>query len=101
MEVIIIVAILLAVIVFFKKFSNFVYAVAIIDIFLRILTFIKLNINVPEISNFIIKYFPTNIPAIINKYTNEMFSNILIWIYIVIFIIFEYYIIKSFIKKKL
>lgn len=99
-DVIILVLILLFVIICFKRFSNFVYAVAIIDIALRILSFIRLNIGVPEISNFIAKYFSSNIPTIINKYTNGILSTIIIWIYVVIFIIFEFYIIRSFIKRK-
>ena len=62
----IIVLILLAVVIFFfRNFSSFVYATAIIDIFLRILTFIKYNVNVPELKSLIGKYFPESIAAII------------------------------------
>ena len=46
---VIVLLVLLGVVIFlFRKFSSFVYAVAIIDIFLRILTFIRDN-SVPEL----------------------------------------------------
>lgn len=97
---VIIVLILLGVVIFlFRKFSSFVYAVAIIDIFLRILTFIRDN-SVPELKSLIGKYFPESIPAIIAKYSNGVFYTILIWTYVIIFAIFLGYIIKYFIKKR-
>lgn len=97
---VIIILILLGVVIFlFRKFSSFVYAVAIIDIFLRILTFIRDN-TVPELKSLIGKYFPESIPAIIAKYSNGVFYNILIWAYVIIFAIFLVYIIKYFIKKR-
>lgn len=97
---VIIVLILLGVVIFlFRKFSSFVYAVAIIDIFLRILTFIRDN-SVPELKSLIGKYFPESIPAIIAKYSNGVFYTILIWAYVIIFAIFLGYIIKYFIKKR-
>ena len=55
---VIVLLVLLGVVIFlFRKFSSFVYAVAIIDIFLRILTFIRDN-SVPELKSLIGKYFP-------------------------------------------
>ena len=43
---------------FFKRFSSFVFLIAIIDIFLRILTFIKNNIGLKDVAYLIGKYFP-------------------------------------------
>ncbi len=97
---VIIVLILLAVVIFlFRKFSSFVYAVAIIDIFLRILTFIRDN-SVPELKSLIGKYFPESIAAIIGNYSSGIFYTILMWIYVIIFAIFLGYITKYFIKKR-
>lgn len=100
MELIILVAIIGFVVFFFKRFSNVVYAVAIIDIMLRILTFIKLNIGLKDVANIIDKYIPANIPAIIDKYSSGVVTTVLLWIYVVIFIIFEGYVIKAFFNKK-
>lgn len=97
---VIIVLILLAVVIFlFRRFSSFVYAVAIIDIFLRILTFIRDN-SVPELKSLIGKYFPESIAAIIGNYSDGIFYTILMWAYVIIFAIFLGYITKYFIKKR-
>lgn len=97
---VIMVLILLAVVIFlFRKFSSFVYAVAIIDIFLRILTFIRDN-SVPELKSLIGKYFPESIAAIIAHYSDGIFYTILMWAYVIIFAIFLGYITKYFIKKR-
>lgn len=93
--------ILMAVVIFFfKRFSSFIYFVAIVDIFLRILTFIKLNVNVPELYALINKYIPENVPAIIDRYTNGLVFTILLWIYVIIFCIFLFYVTRTFFKKK-
>lgn len=99
--IILIVAIIL-VIMFFKRFSSFVFFIAIVDIFLRILSFIKNNIGLPDVAALIGKYLPENIIAIINKYTGgiPLLNTILEWAFIIIMIIFLSYIIKIFLKKK-
>lgn len=97
---VIIVLILLGIVIFlFRKFSSFVYAVAIIDIFLRILTFVRDN-SVPELKTLIGKYFPESIPAIIARYSDGIFYTIIMWAYVIIFAIFLGYITKYFIKKR-
>lgn len=98
-DVIIILCLLVAVIFVFRKFSSFVYAVAIIDIFLRILTFIRDN-SVPELHSLIGKYFPESIPSIIANYSDGIFYTILMWIYVGIFTVFLFYITKYFIHKR-
>jgi len=99
MDAIIFIVLLIIVIFFFKKFYNTVFFVAIFDIFLRILSFIKNN-TFKEIKQFIGKYFPENIPHIISKYAKGNLYTILVWIYVVIMAVFLYYTIKIFIKKK-
>ena len=98
-DAIIFVVLLVIVICFFRRFSNVVFFVAIFDIFLRILTFLKYN-TVKEIKTFIAKYFPENIPSIIAKYAKGDLYTILVWVYVIIMIIFLFYIIKIFIKRK-
>ena len=95
-DLVVLIILLLVVIFLFRRFSSFVYAVAIVDI----LTFIKDHCGLPDVSALIDKYIPESIIAIIGRYTSGIVYTILIWIFIIIMIIFEFYIIKFFIKKK-
>ena len=99
-DLIVLIALIVIVIMFFKRFSSFVFFVAIVDILLRILTFIKDNIGLPDVSQLIGKYIPANIPYIIGEYTNGVFYTIIVWLYVGIMAIFLSYIIKIFWKKK-
>lgn len=99
-DVVILIILMLVVIMFFKRFSSFVFFIAIVDIFLRILTFVKHNIGLADVSALIDKYIPENIIAIINKYSSGIIATILEWTFVIIMIIFLSYIIKIFIKKK-
>lgn len=101
MDALIIVLIIFIAVFFVKRtFSGVIYAFAIVDIFLRIMTFIKYNISEKDISNLIQKYLPENIPAIISKYTDGVLTTILLWIYLIAMAIFLFYIIRTFIRKK-
>ncbi len=99
-DVVVLIVLLVVVVMFFKRFSSFVFFMAIVDIFLRILTFIKNNIGLPDVSALIGKYFPSSIPGIIDKYCNGIINTILQWAFVIIMCIFLGYIIKIFIKKK-
>lgn len=99
MDAIIFIILLLVVIFFFKRLSNTVYFVAIVDILLRLLTFIRDN-TFKELKTFIGKYFPENIPHIISKYAKGDLYTILVWVYVILMFIFLYYVIRTFIKKK-
>lgn len=93
--------VLAAIVIFvFKRFSSFIYYIAIIDIFLRIATFVKTDVVNGEVFKIIDKYLPENIPTIINTYSTGILSTILIWLYVIAFVIFEYYIIRTFFKRK-
>lgn len=99
-DLIVLIVLILLVIMFFKRFSSFVFSIAIIDMFLRIVTFIKYNIGLPDVSAVIGKYIPENIIAIIHKYSSGLIATILDWVYVVIMIIFLSYVIKIFASKK-
>lgn len=101
-DLIVLIVLILIVIMFFKRFSSFVFFMAIIEIFLRILAFIKNNIGLPDVSAIIGKYLPENMFAIINKYTGTipLLNTILKWVFVIIMAIFLSYIIKIFINKK-
>ncbi len=99
-DLVVLVVLILIVIIYFRRFSSFVYFIAIVDIFLRILSFIKNNISFSDIAAVIDKYLPDNILDIIGNYTNGLLYTIIAWVYIVIMIIFWGYITKFFVKKK-
>ena len=68
-DVVLLIVLIVAGVCFFRRVDSSVYFIASLDIFFRILTFIKNNLGVGEISSFISKYFPESIPSIIYKYT--------------------------------
>lgn len=83
-----------------KRTNSFIYSIAIIDIFLRIMTFVKNNLKIEEIQSLISKYLPESIPSIIDKYTSSILTTILLWIYVSVMAIFLYFNVKNLIKKK-
>lgn len=101
-DLIILAIIILVVVMFFKRFSSFVFLMAIIEIFLRIMTFVKNNIGLKDVAQLINKYFPESILNIIDKYTGNwgIFNDIFRWCFVFIMIIFLSYAIKIFINKK-
>lgn len=99
-DLIVLIILILIVIMFFKRFDSFVLFIGIIDIFLRILAYIKHNIGLKDVSDLIGKYLPESVFDIIDKYTNGIIQTILNWIFIFIMCIFLFYITKVFIKKK-
>ena len=101
MEALVIVIIIFLAIFFVKRtFSGAVYAFAIVDIFLRLMSFVKTHINEPDISHVIDKYLPNNIPSIIDKYTDGVLFQILLWLYFAIMCVFLFYIVRTFVRKK-
>ena len=99
-DLVILIALVVIVVMFFKRFSSFVFFIAIVDILLRILTFVKNNIGLPDVSQLIGKYIPESIPYIIDEYCDGIFYIIVVWLYVGIMAIFLGYIIKIFWKKK-
>ncbi|MDD2435719.1 MAG: hypothetical protein PHO63_05675 [Bacilli bacterium] len=100
MDIIIIMALIGFVVFFFKRFVNVIYLIPAIDILLRIIDVIKTSISDPETIAFLTKWFPDSIPAILDKYTGGIIYDVLFIIYIVIYIIFEYYLIRQIFSKK-
>ena len=99
-DLIVLVILMVIVIVFFKKFTSFVFFIAIVDILLRVLTFIKDNIGLKDVSNLIGKYVPASIFEIIDKYSKGSINILLKWAFVIIICFFLYYVTKIFIKKR-
>jgi len=100
LDLIILIILIVLVIFCFRSFKTFVYLLGIIEVFLRILNFVATHIKISKISIFIIKHFPTSITSIINKYTNGIVSDVLIWIFVILMFFWLIYLLKYFIKKK-
>lgn len=100
MDAIILILLIIVIGFWFRKLESVVYLIAIIDIFLRILTTIKNNISSTEIYTFLNNYIPSSVPNIIDRHTSGLFNEVILWIYLFVMIIFEYYLIKYFIKKR-
>ena len=99
-DLVVLVVLILIVVMYFRRFSSFVYFIGIVDSFLRILTFIKNNIGLPDLAAVIHNYIPESILAIVGSYTDGILYTIIAWAYIVIMAIFLFYNTKFFIKKK-
>lgn len=100
MDLIIIIVLLVLAVIFFRDFKSFIYGLGIIEIFLRILTFIKHNIGIKEVSNIIGKYMPESIISIIGKYSTGLLYTVLIWLFLISMICFLVYLLKYFFKRK-
>lgn len=100
-DLIVILVIIAVVVIMFRRFSSFVYIVGIVDIFLRLITFFAQNLGVPELTQFVNRIgFPASIPAVIAKYTDGIFTTVLTWVFVLIMVVFEFYVIRTFWKKK-
>ena len=101
MSLFVIIILLVLVVLFFRRFDAFIFAIAIIDIFLRIIAFIQTQVPDPEVASILNRYFPDNIPSIVYPLTNGgIVYTVFMWIYVVFYIIFEYYIIRSFMRRR-
>lgn len=99
-EVVLLLILIVAGIFFFRSFKGTIYYISCLDIFFRVLTFIKINLSIDEITSFINKYIPESISSVIYKYTDGVLSDILIWIYIGVLIVFLFYTVKILWKKR-
>ena len=99
-DVVLLIVLIVAGVCFFRKLDSSVYYIASLDIFFRILTFVKNNLGSKDVSSFIGKYFPESIPGVIDKYTDGVLCKILMWVYVVMFAVFLFYTVKILWKKR-
>lgn len=100
MELIIIALLIILTVVFFRRFSNVVYVICIIDIFLHILNRLDILLGVPEYSNLVNKYFHDSMLDIIDSYSSGIIYTIFSWILLGIYIVFLFYVTRTFFRKK-
>lgn len=99
-DLIIVLVIFIISLIWFKKFSSFIYFFAIVDILFRLIDFLITNISIPTVSKFAKTYIPSSIPGLIGKYTSGVFETVLLWIVFILYVLFEYQIVKMFSKKR-
>jgi len=98
MDIIILVLIIVLIAVIFKKPSNTIIFIGLVDIFLRIVNFIGNN-TTKEINALINKYLPSSIPGILAKYSSGTIETILIWGYVVLMSMFLYYVFRMLLRR--
>ena len=99
-DAIIVVALIIFAFCWFRRFSKMVYAVAIMDIFFRLIRYISANIGIPGFKGWAKALFPKSIPALLDTYMDGLLLTIFEWVYIFFMVVFLCYSIRSFIRKK-
>lgn len=99
-DAIIIVALIIIAFGWFRRFSKAVYALAIIDMFLRLIDFVANNLGLKDFKIFVNNTFPNSIPDLIDNYASGVLYDVLLWSYVVLMICFLAYTFRIFVRKK-
>lgn len=102
MDVVLILLVVAIIIVglFFKDFKSVVYFLGIIDITFRLFHKLIELIKISALTEFVTKYIPSSLEAVINHYSTGILNTILIWVLFLLYIYFLIYLIKYWVKKK-
>ena len=98
-DVVVLIVLLVVVVMFFKRFSSFVFFMAIVDIFLRIVTYLKMYIIKDNAFGFF-DFIPESIPAIIKSFDLGMFNDIVMFLYVLVYMIFLGLLFSKFVNRK-
>ena len=99
-DLIVLILFFVVVIFYSRRFQTYIIGFAMTDIFFRVLDFLKNNVPIKGIKGELSKYVPESIPSMIYKYTDGTISTALVWVYVGVMIVFLYFIVKIFIKRK-
>lgn len=99
-DLIIVVVLIILAFCWFRKFSKTVYAVAIIDIFLRLINYISANIGIKGFHSWVSSIFPESIPGLLDNYMSGIVLIVFVWIYVALMVVFLFYVTRTFIRKK-
>lgn len=97
-DVIILLIVVLLIAFIFKKPSNAIIFLGLIDIFLRIINFIGNNTS-KDINAIINKYFPSSIEGLVMKYSSGTLETILVWGYVILMSMFLYYVFRMLLRR--
>lgn len=94
MEAIVLILIIVILVLLFKRtFSSVIYATVLVDLFLRLVAFFCSQIK-------LVDSLPSSFNAVIYNLTNGLLETILLWIIFAVYVLFFYYTLRIFIKKK-
>ncbi|MBR6690386.1 MAG: hypothetical protein IKL65_03555 [Bacilli bacterium] len=99
-DAIVVVALIIVAFCWFRRISKTVYAVAIIDIFLRLLNYISANIGIKGFHKWVSAVFPASLPDLLDNYMSGVVLTVFVWIYVGLMVIFLFYIVRAFLRKK-
>jgi len=100
LDLIIIIALIIIVLAFFRDFKTFLYLLGIVEVSLRLLRFVAANIGISSISGFIYDNFPANLFSVIDKYSSGIINIILNWVLAACFFMWLVCLVKYFFKKR-
>ena len=102
MDVVLILLVVAIIIVglFFRDFKSVVYFLGIIDIAFRLFHKLITLIQLKPVTEFVVKYIPSSLEAVINHYSTGILNTILIWILFLLYVYFLVYLVKYWVKKK-
>ncbi len=86
--------------IFFKDFKSVVYFLGIIEIFFRIIHKVASLLGISDFSYFVDKYIPGSLEGIIDTYSSGILNTVFVWILVLLFVYFEWYLIRYWVKKK-
>ena len=90
----------LALIIFiFKNFNASIYFIVMVDIFLRLVTYLFEHYLRADTFSFL-ESLPSSLLEVVNSFSLGILNEIFVAIYIAIYIIFEVLLIRFFIKRK-
>lgn len=98
-QLIILVLALAAIIFFFKNFNACVYFIVMADVFFRIVTYLKVNVLRADAFSFL-GVIPESVPDIIKSFDLGAANEILIALYVMVYIVFEILLVSLFVNKR-
>ena len=99
-DAIVVVALIIVAFCWFRRFSKMVYAIAIIDVFLRLINYISANIGIPGFNGWVRSIFPASIPGLLDNYMDGILLTVFVWIYVFFMVVFLFYTVRTFIRKR-
>lgn len=98
-SVIVLIILLVLIIVFFRDFNAFIYSFVMIDIFLRIVTYLKTYLLKDNAFGFF-DFIPESIPAILKSFDLGSMNDIVMFLYVLVYMIFLGLMFSKFVNRK-
>lgn len=100
MDLIVLLVLMAIIVIVFKDTKCLIYFLGIVEIFFHAIHYIAAHIGIQELSRIIIKYIPSSILVIIDRYADGLLYDILAWLFVFCFFVLDYYLIKYFFHRK-